>query len=106
MNKTSLMNIHLQKYGGQFTRKNGRWHWSNGSEEPILVTTGFLLTYKPKEIKTDVKTETKVQEPTVEIKKELISEIKKEVKKPKPKKTSEIVHNDKPIISEMSNENI
>lgn len=89
MNKTELMKKHLKDHGGEYVRKDGRWHWIKDSNPPQLVTMSFLLHYKP-EIKEEVKVEVKVEEVKVDVK----EESKKEVKKSKPKKKTETIQNE------------
>jgi len=93
MNKSEMMKNFLLKHGGEYLRKDGRWHWkkSKDSNDTHLVTINFLIHYKPTE-ETVVKEEPKIEvkeEPKVEVKEEQ----KKEVKKSKPKKKPEIVNN-------------
>jgi hypothetical protein len=94
MNKTVVMKNFLKTNGGEFIKDKGRWYWKKEGEPLALVTLSFLRTYKPT-IKVE---EPKKEEPKVEV--------KKEIKKFKPKKTTEIVNDETPIISEISDENI
>lgn len=71
MNKTTVMRNFLDKNGGTFVRKEGKWYWHKDEQTPVLVTLDFLLKYNPAAKKEEVK----VQE---------VKQIKKT--KPKPKK--------------------
>ena len=42
MNKTKLMTQVKNKFGGEYTKDNGRWYWLNNNEK-TLVTGGWLL---------------------------------------------------------------
>jgi hypothetical protein len=80
MNKSSVMKSFLKLNGGEYHKRDGKWYWKKNNEEH-LVTSGFLLNYKPI---------VKIEEPKPEIKEEPKVEIKEEIKKPKPKKKVEV----------------
>lgn len=78
MIKSRLMHRYKEKFGGSYTKENGRWFWIKGKEKH-LVTTGRLL-HDLKNAKTTTKSKPKAE--TQKPVEPVIKEVKPEIQKP------------------------
>lgn len=96
MLKGKLMKKMKEKFGGNFTKTDGRWYWSNGGDNTLVTTSWLLKKLDEKTDTTTIKEEPKafnVVPPKIEVEAEVktatdttTQEATKQVKKISKKK--------------------